>query len=137
MKVTAVGAASPPAASVPGTAVRWMNSVPPSLVWTMVPSVSRIHPVLGSTNQKSRSSSLHADSTLVNAIRRKLWPPSSDRRTTQPPPAITVCGESACTTPRPWNAPTRSPADVRPPSAVFRSVPKSPAAYRSDPRSQR
>ena len=76
----------------------------------------------------SRSCALQLDSTGANAIEVNVWPPSIERRATQPPPATTVLASTAWTMLRPWKVPTGRPLQVAPPSVVFSSVPKSPAA---------
>src|SRR3954453_16837269 len=68
-------------------------------------------------------------SLLVNRSRRKLAPPSSERRSRQPAPITTLYESIARALARFCVVPVARPRQLAPPSSVRSSVPKSPTAY--------
>jgi hypothetical protein len=64
----------------------------------------------------------------VNGSRWNVRPPSSERRSTQPPPTTSESGVISARSVRSAVTPVRRPAQVAPPSSVRSTAPKSPAA---------
>ena len=69
-------------------------------------------------------------SLAVNGSRMKFSPPSSERRSAQPPPVTTRCGSPPARRTRasPAVRPVTIPLQVEPASLLFSSVPNEPAA---------
>jgi hypothetical protein len=58
----------------------------------------------------------------------KDWPPSSERRSAQPPATTNESAEIVRTWRRSTVSPVATPLQLEPPSSVRRTVPKSPTA---------
>ena len=68
------------------------------------------------------------DEQLGSGMRLNVIPPSVERRSRQPAPTNTVLGSSTRTCWRSSVMPVEIPDQLTPPSVVFSSVPKLPAA---------
>jgi len=106
------------------------NVCAPSVVETTFPPLSSRYPAFAEGNARAFTEKGHDVSLGANGGREKLSPPSSERRTAQPPPAtiLFVSPPTKRIRGRSTVRPVTMPAQVAPPSVLFSTVPESPDA---------
>src|SRR4051794_32641895 len=131
VKRRSLGSTSDPAlvARVLGTAVRRDHVRPASVERRTLPLPSSSTPTRGDGKSSERMPPEQRSSLAVHGRRRKLRPPSSERRSAHDPPTTRVCGPRRRIVLSGSVSPVARPLQVRPPSVVLSSVPNAPEAY--------
>ncbi|HKI24117.1 MAG TPA: hypothetical protein VKA24_11935 [Gaiellaceae bacterium] len=112
-----------------GTAVRRVNVWPPSAVESTALLASTMYPTADDGKEKAPTAAGQLRSLAENGSRWNVAPPSSDRRSEQPPPTTIRSGEPAVRTRRRSRvSPVTTPDQLDPAFVLLSRVPKAPAA---------
>ena len=114
--------------ATPGIDVLRDQVRPPSAVLSTVASSSARYPTWSAGKSKAFISEAQRKSVAVQGSRVNVCPPSSERRSTHPPPTTSESESIRLMRSSGAVNPVDAPVHVAPPSPVLSSVPNQPAA---------